>query len=210
MASSSCNRSSPIWSKKTQPSAPPWMKSLLALLRSEASSALGNFARDWRATLRSGPSRHGGPSLIGTVPQAMSSLARHLFLSPNDHSNTLLLLIVLCFHVIVHSVPPAMQAPDIPIALSVSSLFTLVVLLLSYYSYCEIKMTCAISCPETEIGKLAGLCSGRVFVSRSQSTLSNKPFWAPLHEKSVPSQKLWDPCSCSIMEPGAKPAIYVE
>ena len=68
MASSSCNHSSPIWSKKIRRSAPTWMRSLLVFLRSETSSAPGNFAPEWRATSRSGPSRHGGLSPIGTGP----------------------------------------------------------------------------------------------------------------------------------------------
>ena len=68
MVSNSCNHSSPIWSKRTRPSAPAWMRSSLVLLRSEKGSVLGNFVPVWRATLRSGSLRHGGPSPIGTVP----------------------------------------------------------------------------------------------------------------------------------------------
>ena len=68
MASNLCNHSSPIWSKRTPPSAPTWMRSSLVLLRSERGSVFGHFVRGSHATLSSGPLRHGGPSPIGTVP----------------------------------------------------------------------------------------------------------------------------------------------
>ena len=44
MASSSCNLLSPIWSTKIRRGVPTWMRSLPVLLKSETSSARGNFA----------------------------------------------------------------------------------------------------------------------------------------------------------------------
>ena len=146
MASSSFSLLSPIWSKRTRPSAPTWMRLSLVSLRLERGSAVGSFVPELRATLSSGPSRHGGPSPIGTVPWVMSSLARRLFLSPSDRPTLLYIPVSL-----------SVQALDIPFYL-LSSLPPLIVILLLfiYLSILFFKTRCL--CLRSSVFKLFCRC----------------------------------------------------